>query len=180
MHHSARSVLSLLCVMLVSFALVGCSRNIEVSRQYCPTEGVLADTERLLGGEPGRSWQGQITGTVLDCSWNPEERKRVTALTVRGSVIAGNDAGVPSKLNLPAFVVILNPEDKQLFRKDFDVNISADSGLKSVGFSKEVGDLTLNLASGDSIKGYAILVGFRLTPDQLRANRTYREQKLGL
>ena len=180
MSHSRRSVHSLFCIMLISLALAGCSSTVEVSRQYCPTEGVLADTERLIGGDSERSWQGQITGTALECSWDAEQRKLVTALTVRGNVMAAKDAGVPSKLTLPAFVVLLNADDKQLYRKDFDINISADKGLGAVAFSKEVGELANMLAPGDSIKNHAILVGFRLTPDQLRANRSYRAEKLGL
>jgi len=180
MHHTVRSVSSLFCVLFVSLALVACSSSVEVSRQYCPTEGVLADTERLLGGTSSQSWQSQITGTALDCSWDGEQRKLITALTVRGNVMAGKESGVPSKLTLPAFVVILGADDKQLFRKDFDVTIAADKGSQSVAFSEQVGELTLNLASGDKIKDHAILVGFRLTPEQLRANRAYRITKLGL
>ena len=180
MTHSGRSVQSLFTTLFATFMLVSCSSSLEVSRQYCPTEGVLADTERLVGGAADRVWQSQISGTALECSWDAEKRKLVTALTVRGTVMASEEEGVPSKLTLPAFVVVLDAEDKQLYRKNFDISVSADKNPQLVAFSKEVGELILTLAPGDRIKDHAVLVGFRLTPDQLRANRSYRIQKLGL
>ena len=180
MSHPRRSFHSMFAIMLMSVFLVSCGGGVETSRQYCPTQGVLADTERLVGLSGDVIWSAQISGTVLECHWDAQDRRLVTGLTMNGNVTSTSEADFATKLTLPAFVIMTGPSDTILVKKEFDVEISTSKELQTVSFSKDVGSLTLTLAADDQIEGHAILVGFRLTPDQLRANRNYRTRKLGL
>ncbi len=165
--------------MGVALALSACGADIEVSRQYCPTEGVLADTERLVFDRDGQpAWIANITGTVMDCAWNPETRKIETVLSVSGLVEA--QGSMPSKLSLPAFMIILNGQDEVMTRKDFIISVSGNQQAEQAAFMQEIGRQTITLSENDNVEDYAILVGFRLTAAQLQKNRINYKNRLRL
>ena len=168
-----------LTVIAVALMLSACGGDVEVSRQYCPTEGVLADTERLVFERDGQlAWAANITGTAMDCAWNPETRKIETSLSVRGLVEA--QGVMPTKLSLPAFMIILNGQDDVMTRKDFMISVSGNKNAEQAVFVQEIGRQAITLSEDDRIEDFSILVGFRLSADQLKKNRLDYKKRLNL
>ncbi len=182
MNRSLIIVKNVIIVVCMAFFASACGGGFETGRQYCPPEGILADTERMSFIPTGKAGavQAEILGVELECSWHEEQLKLLTNLSVRGVVMSQTGTTIPLKISLPVFVVIIDENDKILVKQDFEIKVSAKKGKKLIGFTQDGGALSLNLTKENALSDYTILVGFRITPEQWQQNRSARRKKLNL
>lgn len=160
---------TLWAALFVLGGLTGCVST-ELARGDCPADGALADAERLATP----SHHAVLTDSVLTCAFDEEIDFYETELSIIGQIEVV-DAPEEGTLKLPVFLVILDPQDKILLRRNAEIEIDATARR----FAYDFGVIEIQPQTGWAGRDYTILYGFRLNADQLAANRQKRRKKLG-
>ena len=146
----------------------------------CPRISVLEDARRLVNFAPGGGTD--LSAMVSDvrmvraggkCTYREEMVEVEMAVTVaarRGPADRSRQA--PAKY----FVAIMNPEEKVIAKRIFDVTlvfpVNVDAGSKT---DTLVHKIPLN--KGERGSRYRIITGLQLTPEQLQYNRDWAKGK---
>jgi len=69
-------------------------------------------------------------------------------------------------VNFPYFIAVLSKDDQILQRQAFSTTVDFDNPAKAL--SKEEHTIRIPVPSKEAAAGYKIVIGFRLTPDQLQ------------
>ncbi len=168
-----RSVCLRPVVLAVMVALAGCAGE-EKFAPACPELSLVPDAADLSRFRPGGR---DLTDMVLDAKITavPAQCSRPNAKTVaallnvnfalsRGPAAAGRNTVLP-------YFVGVTEGGRVLDEQDYQLAVAFPANIDTVALRGE--DITLNfpVTQQQSAEAYRIYVGFRLTPEQLAANR---------
>lgn len=154
------------------FLPAGCATEGE-NAPLCPQAGILVDAGRIpvfSGGKPDGNIRvfGEITNFRGACRYK-NNAEADFHLEIDFGVSKTSHAEDLKGLKLPYFIAVLGPDESILKKERFRAKIDFDN-KESVLVSEEH-DLLLNFSDAADARGYKIVFGFELTPDQLDYNR---------
>lgn len=135
----------------------------------CPKAAVHPETARLVqmgaGGQASaKAYEARISGPQTACT----DDAGMTRVALTFAVQAGLGPNVEAKpVKAPYFVVVMSA-GKIVAKEIFPVTLPFASGAATVSISETVDKIALPLQKG-GMPDYELLVGFQLTPEQLRA-----------
>lgn len=148
----------------------------------CPRVGILADAARMtvFREGPGRDITdvqslSQIGGFSGSCYYTDKQRTVMVDLRIEVTSERGAAANGPRSADLPYFVSILNKNREIIAQQDFILRADYPVNSVRVGLFDEI-EQRLPLKDGEYGDAYEVLIGFRLTPDQLEWNRQNRRR----
>jgi hypothetical protein len=139
------------------------------SAMACPKAAVHPDTARLVqmgaGGQPNvKAYEARLSAPQAACKDEAGQMK--VALTF--DIQAGLGPNVEAKpVKVPYFVVVMSA-GKIVAKEIFPVTLPFGPGAASVSVKETVDKISLPLRNGGK-PDYELLIGFQLTPEQLRA-----------
>ena len=141
----------------------------------CPKPMILADAISITEFKDFRSnevaniiYRGRIDR--VDCECNIEPNYTLGNLLIIGTLSLGQDAQ-DNFYNLPAFVAVINKNKEVISRSYVDINVSIPEGATLARFEFVLEDFKLNFERSKNTSDYQILVGFKLTADQVEFNK---------
>lgn len=172
---------SLAILVAAALLLGGCSWFRSKKRPPpCPRIVILDDAQRLVNFAPGGGTD--LSAMVSDvrmvraggkCTYREGEVEMEMAVTIaarRGP--ADKSRKAPAKY----FIAIMNPEEKVIAKRIFDVNLSfpvnIDAGSRTDTLVQKI-----PLEKGEQGYRYRIIAGLQLTPEQLKYNRDWAKVK---
>jgi choline dehydrogenase-like flavoprotein len=137
-----------------------------VSEAACPTAAVHPETAKLVqmgaGGQANaRAYQAAISAPKTACETAGKDVKVSLSFQVNAELSPGVEA---RPVKAPYFVVVM-AGDKIVAKEVFPVSLAFGPSAATLSLTETVDKISLPLRPG----GYDILVGFQLSPDQLRA-----------
>jgi hypothetical protein len=167
--------------MAVPLAVAACSGS---GRQVaCPNVAIVPELHSVarFGPGPGRQDSDVTYGAVMQkADVGCEMDKK------RGALVISNKIGISAlrghtdvkKAQVTYFEAIINRNQQILSERDFVVDLEWPSTQQRLEDTEELETL-LPLATNASGADYAILFGFRLTPDELQYNREHGPKPQG-
>lgn len=161
-------------VLVLPIVLVACSSE-EVA-MACPQTVRIDDASRLTKfSGAGRDltdvlFEAEIKQLQLVCEYDDEVVEtslRIVFQALRGPA---NKQGVAP---VRYFVAIADQAQTVLAREEFDLDIPFQGNWMRVAMSEELAQ-RIPLKSGESAAGYRIFVGFALSQEEMRYNRSRR------
>jgi len=165
----------------LALAMAACSGT---GRQVaCPTVAIVPELHSVarFGPGPGRQDSDVIYGAVM--------QKAVVSCEIdkkRGGLVVANKIGISAlrgntdvkKAQVTYFEAIINRNQQILTERDFVIDLEWPSTQARLEDTEELETL-LPLSANASGADYAILFGFRLTPDELQYNRDHGPKPQG-
>ncbi|KJV09487.1 hypothetical protein VZ95_11175 [Elstera litoralis] len=143
----------------------------------CPRVGILADAARMTIFRDGAGRDitdvqsfSQIAGFSGSCYYEDKLRTVMVDLRIELTSERGAAANGPRWADLPYFVSILDKNRAIIAQQDFTLRAEYPVNSIRVGLFDEI-EQRLPLQAGEFGDAYEVLIGFRLTPDQLEWNR---------
>ena len=164
-------------ILFVALAAIlsGCGVFGKKKQLPCPRVVPLKDAQRLIKFAPGGGtdlsamlYEMRVARIAPKCTYRRDEVEVDLALTVharRGPADTARQA--PGQY----FVAIMDPRNRIVAKRIFDVNVSFPVNVNSGSFTDSRVQ-RIPIAKGRSAAGYAIVVGLQLTAEDLRANRS--------
>ena len=141
----------------------------------CPKPMILADAISITEFKDFGSnevaniiYRGRIDRIDYEC--NIEPNYTLGNLLIIGTLSLGQDAQ-DNFYNLPAFVAVINKNKEVISRRYVDINVSIPEGATLARFEFVLEDFKLNFERSKNTSDYQILVGFKLTADQVEFNK---------
>tara|TARA_B110000444_G_C18842102_1_gene599578 strand:- start:2213 stop:2725 length:513 start_codon:yes stop_codon:yes gene_type:complete len=143
--------------------------------KQCSTPMILADAISMTNFKDFGSsddsniiYRGRVDRVDYNCNFEPNYS--VGDLYITGTISLGQKAS-GNLYSLPAFVAIIKNNKEVISRKyiDIDVNIPDDATLARFEYVNS--DFTVNFEQSKDPGDYQILVGFKLTADQVEFNK---------
>lgn len=165
-------------IVLGAVLLASCSTSKQADDgRFCPRAGIvgdLADLVRYKGS--GRdltdvSYSAQITGVHGSCEATKsgvDVDTTVTIVASRGPAYAGEAP------ELDYFVAVIAPDKTILAKQVFHTRIDFRNGALRAGSAETISEKVPIPDKKLAPSEYGILVGFQLTPEQIKANRARR------
>jgi hypothetical protein len=158
-------------------AIASCSRQQnDVGAPPCPKVAVLADAAHLavFRDGPGRDltdirYEADIGRISGDCIY----KKRNTSVTVDMKLMITAKRGPADRdrvAPLAYFVAVVDAESHVLARKEFESQIEFGPEQAEVATQEELEEI-IQLKKDQPGSDYDVLVGFRLSPEQVQRNR---------
>lgn len=148
----------------------------------CPRVGILADAARMtvFREGPGRDITdvqsiSQVSGFSGSCYYEDRQRTVMVDLRIEVTSERGAAANGPRSADLPYFVSILNKNRDIIAQQDFTLRADYPVNSARIGLFDEL-EQRIPLQAGEFGDAYEVLIGFRLTPDQLEWNRQNRRR----
>lgn len=170
---SLRRVAALAAVSGATLALAACSGSKEVSAT-CPRVVQEPETSMIafFGAGGGHTAKDVVVGgRIRDVSYQCERRRVGVALNAQISFEAQRANMSIDDADLPYFVALVDPDQKLLKEQGFVAHVAFPPGESYRRIPAE--KITVDLPIKDQSTGstYTVVVGFRLTPEQLAFNR---------
>lgn len=171
----SRTLSSLLPLALATGTLAGCSGSGPQFPPPCPSLSLLrnaADFSRYAAAGRDLSdlaLQARITAVPATCTWAEGRAKVRATLQVTFDLTRGPAASSRS-VSAPYFVAVTKGE-RVLDEQDYTLSARFPPNTDHAQFSSEKVDLLLPVSPTESAAAYQIYVGFRLSPEELQANR---------
>ena len=150
------------------------SRN-SAQELTCPKPMILADAISITEFKDFGSndtaniiYRGRIDRINYEC--NIEPNYTIGNILIIGTLSLGQDAQ-DNFYNLPAFVAVINKNKEVISRSYVDINVSIPEGATLARFEFLLEDFKLNFERSKNTSDYQILVGFKLTADQVEFNK---------
>jgi hypothetical protein len=176
---SARAGAGALALLALGAGLAGCRSQNDVGAPMCPRVAVLADAAHLVKYRdgPGRDLTdvlyeadlGRISG---ECIYT----RRNTRVTVAMKLTVTAKRGPADRdgiADLAYFVAIVDNQSKILARQEFDSQLEFEPTQTQAATLEELEQI-IPLQKDQPGSDFEVLVGFRLTPEQLQRNRAGR------
>ncbi len=148
----------------------------------CPRVGILADAARLTvfrdgGGRDVTDVQSfsEVAGFSGSCFYEDKLRTVMVDLRIEITSERGAAANGPRFAELPYFVSILDKNREIIAQQDFSLRADYPINSARIGLFDEL-EQRIPLKAGEFGDAYEVLIGFRLTPDQLEWNRLNRRR----
>tara|TARA_B100000676_G_C17619427_1_gene600892 strand:+ start:57 stop:635 length:579 start_codon:yes stop_codon:yes gene_type:complete len=113
-------------------------------------------------------YRGRIDRIDYEC--NIEPNYTLGNLIIIGTLSLGQDAK-DNSYTLPAFVAVINKKKEVISRSFVDINVGIPEGATLARFEFVLEDFKLNFERSKNTSDYQILVGFKLTADQVEFNK---------
>ena len=176
-------------VALLAGALVGCSAYETVSELIsrpfllpCPHYRVVADAAKLVRFHegPGRdlidiNYEIEIEGVRLGCASDVDKKTRLGIMDVEITVSFKAQRGPANRdrrAPIEYFISVIDGDRKILYREAFKAVIGFPGNKTRVTTAPEPVTLEIPITATHSSRSYNIFTGFKLTPEELRFNRT--------
>jgi hypothetical protein len=167
-------VRALLAAVASAMLLAACASDEGVP--LCPQLQLLKDTDRLIKfvGD-GRDltdveYEAALRAPLLSCEYNGDTLDSVVTVNL---VALRGPADDDRVARLAYFVAIADQNKQVVAREEFDVEIPFEGNQTQVVATEEV-EQHIPLRPEESGADYRVLVGLRLTPDELRYNQENR------
>ncbi len=141
----------------------------------CPKPMILADAISItefedfgFNDESNIVYRARIDRIDYEC--NIEPNYTLGNLFIIGTVSLGQEAQ-DNSYSLPAFVAVINNKNEVISRSYVDMYVSIPEGATLARFEFIFEDFKLNFESSKNTNDYQILVGFKLTADQVQFNK---------
>ncbi len=141
----------------------------------CPKPMILADAISITefkdfgsNEESNIIYRGRIDRIDYEC--NIEPNYTMGNILIIGTLSLGQDAQ-DNFYNLPAFVAVINNKKEVISRSYVDINVNIPEGATLARFEFVLEDFKLNFERSKNTSDYQILVGFKLTADQVEFNK---------
>ncbi|MFZ1991779.1 MAG: hypothetical protein WAW96_18640 [Alphaproteobacteria bacterium] len=168
--------------LLAPVALWGCGTPNPIL-EPCPTFGILGDAEQATSfNGAGRdltnvAYRATLSAASLKCSYSKRERRGQTSRTVNADLsvnlsVERGPALSDTQITVPYFVAITRGKKYVLAREEFSQTLNLAAGTRVA--SQEEVPLSIPLAKNLSGDSYEVVVGIKLTPDQLAYNRAQK------
>lgn len=173
-----RRVVTLAALLLAGAAVDGCNsrQKDDIGAPPCPKVGVLADAAHLTTFRDGGGRDltdvvfeadfGRIAG---DCVY----RKRNTNVTVEMKLVITAKRGPADRArvaDIGYFVAIVDQQSNVLARQEFRSTVEFPGDQSQVNVLEELEQI-IPLKKDQPGSDYDVLVGFKLSPEQLQRNR---------
>ena len=164
-------------VLLAAILLSGCAAKTDID-PICPKTGFISNTDRITYLAPGGSAKDIVAAATIegfsgDCRFKDKHNNTVdVALTLPFTASKGKAGGGLKEKELSYFIAVLSPEEEILNRQSFTTMISFDN--TGTGSTTEEHVIKIPLKARSDAYKYKVIIGFALTPDQLKYNE---EQK---
>ena len=175
--------LPLMAIALLALgALSACSYRNPIT-EPCPTFGVLGDAEQVTAFNGGGhdltnvAYRATLSSASLKCDYSKKEKRGQTSRAVTGelsynlSVERGPALSDP-QVTVPYFVAITRGKKYVLAREEFSQTLNLAAGTRVA--SQEQVPVSIPLAKNLNGDSYEVVVGIKLTPDQLAYNRAQK------
>lgn len=175
----ARARAALAALTLLGTGLEACRQRDDVGAPPCPRVAVLADAQHLVRYRdgPGRDLTdilyeadlGRITG---ECIY----KKRNTSVTVAMKLTITAKRGPADRdrvADLDYFVAIVDTQGGVLARQEFSSVLEFRPEQTQAGAQEELEQI-IPLKKDQPGSDFDVLIGFKLTPEQLQRNRAGR------
>ncbi len=167
-------VFALIAIPLAA-GLAGCDAAGPQFPPACPSLSLLrdaADVTRYAGA--GRdlrdlALQARISAVPATCTWADNRTQVRATLQVTFDLTRG-PAAISRRAELPYFVAVTQGE-RVLDEQDYTLAAAFPPNIDHAPFPGQKVDLLLPVSRASSAAVYQIYVGFRLTPQELAANR---------
>jgi hypothetical protein len=130
----------------------------------CPKIGFIGDADvlSLAAGE------AQINGFKASCSFskNPDQVQVELTLPFKAQK---EEKAADKSLTLPYFIAVLSPTEEILQRQALSTKVDFDN--TGIGSSSEEHTIKIPLTSPAEAYKYKVVIGFVLTPEQLKQNK---------
>lgn len=158
-------------------ALGGCSSpTTESAIPACPRVGILSDAATMVQFQPGNGrdpsdvlFEAEMAGVVGECIYD----RRRTNVTI-DMKLRINGARGPADRNRTGdftyFIAILDQTSEVVARQEFRSRLDFPPNVARVATVEEL-EQKIPLPNGKAGSDFEVLVGFKLTPDQLERNR---------
>jgi len=171
----AARVASALAAMAV---LAGCSSSKPNAGNPCPSIVAAPAADSIFLFRPGGHERKDVIIAAKVYQLNVACTREKTGFAVDAEIefYAERVSNLVQDTTLPYFVALVDPAQHVLLERAFTVPIQF---LPGEGFRRTYPEkITIDLPVRDraSATGYAVVVGFQLTPDQLAFNRSVRAQ----
>jgi hypothetical protein len=135
----------------------------------CPKAAVHPETARLVqmgaGGQAtAKAYEARMSGAQVSCSTDGASDKIVLSFKIDAALGPNVEA---KPVRAPYFVVVMLA-DKIVAKEVFPVTLPFGPGAAAVALNETVDKISLPLRRSAK-PDYEILIGFQLTPEQLRA-----------
>ncbi len=166
---------SLLLALAAPGLLAGCGAPGPQFAPACPSLALLRDAGDLSRYDgSGRdlrdlTLQARIAGVPATCTW-AKERTQVHATVQVNFDLTRGPAAKGRRFDVPYFVAVTEG-DHILDEQDYTLGAAFPPNVDHAPFSGQKVDLLLPISRDKSAAAYQIYVGFRLSPDELAANR---------
>ena len=179
--------------LAAALLLAGCMGKPKDDSVPCPETGILQDAGEITVFKDGA---GQTVENVISsarlanysggCVYRNGNVEFV--LNLDFEAVQGTQGDKLKHFNFPYFIAILSPAEEVLQRQSFSTTVPFDNKrqgaavvdgsrtqavyLGGAGLMREEHRLRLPVANRDAVRQHKVVVGFRLTPDQLAFNRS--------
>ena len=178
-----KSVSPLVFVCIGAALLAACSKSKELSAFSCPAPIIVANADRWPASATPNDPSFDILIRAIDtqCSALPG-REIESSVTIGGYMRAYQPGGAPATdFSVDIFAAIVDPNDQIITQHVETVEIdgiSASADALFSNFSHEFKPLSFMVGEGLKSSNYRLTVGFRLSQEQLAANRAGRFARL--
>ncbi len=186
---AVRKVWPASAVALLAGVLAGCSAYETVSDLIarpillqCPHYRVVADAAKLVRFRegPGRdltdiNYEIEIEGVRLGCASDVDRKTRLGMMDVEITISFKAQRGPANRdrrAPIEYFISVIDADRKILYREAFKAVLGFPGNRTRVSIAPEPITLEIPITATHPSRSYNILTGFKLTPEELRFNRT--------
>ncbi|CAK0774517.1 Lipoprotein [Azospirillaceae bacterium] len=145
----------------------------------CPQVGIIRDLSQITNFRPGKRdladviSHAEIADFKGDCTY---DGKGVSISVAVALVAERGPAFTGSQADYTYFVAIANPENRILAKQEFSTAVEFKNGAPRAGTREELTQ-AIPLAVDEDGRGYRVMLGFQLTPEQIEFNRRATAKK---
>jgi len=181
MRRLARAAGQLAALLAFGAALAGCSKDFaDPGAPACPRVALLADAAHLTVYRqgPGRDltdivYQADLGRISGECVYTHSKSKVTVEMKLPISAKRG-PADRDRVVDLPYFVAVVDNQSHILARQEFGTTIEFAQDQTEAGTVEELEQI-IPLKKDQPGSAFQVMVGFRLTPEQLKQNRASEE-----
>lgn len=144
----------------------------------CPRVVVLADASTVTVFTPGAPespenvmFTAHIANTSAECNTT---KNLVIANVAMAIKVNAGPAPLPGPMQLPFFLAATEYDTRVTGKVVRNLDVVIPPGVPTVEAVPHFDGIQIPIAEGNTSRNYEIVVGFQLTPDQVRYNRTPR------
>lgn len=145
----------------------------------CPAALVVGETSAITKFRPGPGRdltdiiaQAEMGGIVGNCA---SDRNGVTVMVAFRVAAAIGPASRERRVQLTYYFAVVDPDQQVPAREVRQLDLSFPSGQQRLDLAEQV-EVRIPAVRRGRERGYQVLVGFDLTPEELQYNRSRRRQ----